>query len=78
MAVNTTKRNARQQKWRDENMERHTYFMQIGMKDKVVQAATKAGISYSQYVQRAINNQLIADGFEPLIKTEAETEKDPE
>ena len=66
MAEDTKKRNTRQRKWRDENMERHTYFMKIGTKEKVVQAANKAGLSYSQWVQRAIDNQI-----------KAETEKDP-
>lgn len=70
MAEDTKKRNARQRKWRDENMERHTYFLQIGTKERVVQAANKAGLSYSQWVQRAIENQIKAEN--------KAAEKDPE
>ena len=79
MAEDTKKRNARQRKWRDENMERHTYFLQIGTKEMIVQGANKHGLSYSQYVQRAINNQLIADGFKPVEKPDSKPPiEDPE
>lgn len=67
MAENARKRNERQYKWQLENMERHYYLLQKGTKEKIVQAANKAGLSYSQWVQRAIENQI-----------KAETEKDPE
>lgn len=70
MAEDTKKRNARQRQWQLENMERHQYLLQKGTKEKIVQAANKAGLSYSQWVQRAIDNQIKAEN--------KAAEKDPE
>lgn len=70
MAEDTKKRNARQRQWQLENMERHQYLLQKGTKEKIVQAANKAGLSYSQWVQRAIENQIKAEN--------KAAEKDPE
>ena len=79
MAEDRQRRNARIYKWQTENMERLTYLLRKGTKEAVVQAANKAGISYSQYVQRAINNQLIADGFKPVEKPDSKPQiEDPE
>lgn len=70
MAEDTKKRNARQRQWQLENMERHQYLLQKGTKEKIVQAANKAGLSYSQWVQMAIDNQIKAEN--------KAAEKDPE
>lgn len=79
MAEDNKKRNARQRQWQLENMERHQYLLQKGTKEMIVQGAKKAGLSYSQYVQRAINNQLIADGFKPVEKPDSKPPiEDPE
>lgn len=79
MAEDRQKRNARIYKWQIENMERWTLLFQKGTKDAAMQGAKKAGLSYSQYVQCAINNQLIADGFKPVEKPDSKPPiEDPE
>ena len=70
MAEDTRKRNARNYKWQVENMERWTLLFKKGTKEAAIQAANKAGLSYSQWVQRAIDNQLKAEN--------KAAEKDPE
>lgn len=71
MAEDTKKRNARQRQWQLENMERHQYLLQKGTKEKIIRAATVAGLSYSQWVQRAIENQFKAE-LEAMKKVDLE------
>lgn len=78
MAVDTVKRNARQRAWNREHMEAFQVNMAKGTKDKLIAAAEAKGMSRSKYLQIALDKMLIEDGFEPVLKPQDETEKDPE
>ena len=63
MAVDTKKRNTRQQNWVNENRERINLLFDKGTKDRLTQAAAASGVSISEYVRNAVNSKLQKDNF---------------
>lgn len=63
MAVDTKKRNSRQQNWVNENKERINLLFEKGTKERLSQAAAASGVSLSEYVRNAINSKLQEDNF---------------
>ncbi|MBR4794266.1 MAG: hypothetical protein IKV25_01250 [Clostridia bacterium] len=63
MAVDTKKRNSRQQNWVNENKERINLLFEKGTKERLTQAAAASGVSLSEYVRSAINSKLKEDNF---------------
>lgn len=63
MAVDTKKRNTRQQNWINENKERINLLFEKGTKERLSQAAAASGVSLSEYVRNAINSKLQEDNF---------------
>ena len=61
MPEDTVKRNKRQQDWINANRDRINLTFAKGFKDRVQTAATAVGLSVSQYVERAVDNQIIRD-----------------
>ena len=58
MAVDTVKRNKRQYEWIKQNTERINCLLEKGMKEKIEEAATAAGISKSDWIRQAIEEKL--------------------
>lgn len=58
MAEDSVKRNKRNQKWVNENRDRINMIFRMGTKNRIDQAATAAGLSKSQWVQNAIEQQI--------------------
>jgi uncharacterized protein (DUF1778 family) len=63
MAVDTKKRNTRQQNWVNENRERINLLFDKGTKERLTQAAAASGVSISEYVRNAVNSKLQKDNF---------------
>lgn len=63
MAVDTKKRNSRQQNWVNENKERINLLFEKGTKERLSKAAAASGVSLSEYVRNAINSKLQEDNF---------------
>ena len=61
MPEDKVKKNKRNQKWKDQNRDRINLLFRLGTKEKIDHAAAAAGLSKSQYVQLAIDNQLARD-----------------
>lgn len=55
------KRNSRQQRWIDQNRDRINLLFSRGTKDKVQKAADCAGLSKSQWIEKAIIEKLERD-----------------
>lgn len=62
MAEDKTKRNRTNQKWKDKNRDRINLLFSKGMKEKIQAAADAAGLSKSQYVEKAILEKIENDG----------------
>lgn len=58
MAEDKVKRNKRHTKWVNENRERINLLFRMGSKDRIKEAANAAGLSLSQWVQNAIDEQI--------------------
>lgn len=58
MSEDTVKRNKRNQKWVNENRERINLLFRMGSKDRIKEAANATGLSLSQWVQNAIDEQI--------------------
>lgn len=63
MAVDTKKRNTRQQKWINENKERLNLLFDNGTKERLTKAAAASNVSLSEYVRNAVNTKLLEDNF---------------
>lgn len=63
MAVDTKKRNTRQQTWINENKERINLIFEKGTKERLKEAAAASNITISEYVRQAINEKLENDGI---------------
>lgn len=62
MPEDKQKRNRRQQKWTDENRDRINLLFTRGIKSRVQNAADRAGVSKSAWIEAAINEKLERDG----------------
>ena len=62
MPEDKQKRNRRQQKWTDENRDRINLLFTRGIKSRVQNAADRAGVSKSIWIEAAINEKLERDG----------------
>ena len=62
MPEDKQKRNRRQQKWTDENRDRINLLFTRGIKSRVQEAADRAGVSKSIWIEAAINEKLERDG----------------
>lgn len=58
MAVDTKKRNTRQQNWINENKERINLLFEKGTKERLKEAAAAANVTISEYVRQAIEEKL--------------------
>lgn len=58
MAEDKVKRNKRHTKWVNENRERINLLFRMGSKDRIKEAANAAGLSLSQWVQNAVDEQI--------------------
>lgn len=56
--LDTVKRNKRQQQWIDGNRDRINLVFSKGTKERVQEAADRAGVSKSQWIEEAINEKL--------------------
>lgn len=63
MAVDTKKRNTRQQTWINENKERINLIFEKGTKERLQEAAKASNVTISEYVRQAINEKLENDGI---------------
>lgn len=63
MAVDTKKRNIRQQNWINENKERLNLLFDKGTKERLTKAAAASNVSLSEYVRNAVNTKLLEDNF---------------
>lgn len=63
MAVDTKKRNTRQQNWINENKERLNLLFEKGTKERLTKAAAASNVSLSEYVRNAVNAKLLEDNF---------------
>lgn len=63
MAVDTKKRNTRQQNWINENKERLNLLFDKGTKERLTKAAAASKVSLSEYVRNAVNAKLSEDNF---------------
>lgn len=63
MAVDTKKRNIRQQNWINENKERLNLLFEKGTKERLTKAAAASNVSLSEYVRNAVNTKLLEDNF---------------
>lgn len=63
MAVDTKKRNTRQQNWINENKERLNLLFDKGTKERLAKAAAASNVSLSEYVRNAVNTKLLEDNF---------------
>lgn len=62
MAVDTKKRNTRQQTWINENKERINLLFEKGTKERLKEAAAAANVTISEYVRQAIEEKLEKQG----------------
>lgn len=62
MAVDTKKRNTRQQTWINENKERINLIFEKGTKERLKEAAAAANVTISEYVRQAIEEKLEKQG----------------
>lgn len=58
MAVDTVKRNTRQYEWQKENAERMNILFEKGTKARIDKACEVAGINKSEFVRKAVENEL--------------------
>ncbi|WP_031552874.1 hypothetical protein [Oribacterium sp. FC2011] len=58
MPEDKVKKNKRHTKWVIENRDRINLLFRMGTKDRIDQAATAVGLSKSQWVQNAIDQQI--------------------
>lgn len=62
MAIDTKKRNTRQQAWINENKERINLLFEKGTKERLKEAAAAANVTISEYVRQAIEEKLEKQG----------------
>ena len=62
MAVDTKKRNTRQQTWINENKERINLLFEKGTKERLKEAAAAANVTISEFVRQAIEEKLEKQG----------------
>lgn len=61
MPVDKKKRNKRQYEWASEKRDRINLLFSKGLKDKIQESATQAGMSKSQWVEQAIWEKMDRD-----------------
>lgn len=72
MAVDTQKRNRRQNAWQKENADRINFVMPKGYKKAINEAAAICGISASEFIRNAIIKQLADYGVEIPLQSQEE------
>jgi predicted DNA-binding protein len=59
MAVDTAKRNKRQDEWKKANKDRINFVMPKGTKERIQEGAQVLGISSSEFIRQAIEEKLL-------------------